>query len=238
MELAAILARIEARLIDLGISASAASTRSGLSPDAIRNLRRAVQTGRTGAGVSVRTISALAPTLKLTENYILTGSLENNQSAAIGSSVSMVPITGGAADGVFMETDDEIQGYVPFNAGIYEGMEIFALKVGGAQQDEFFAFGSTIICVNADQSGIKDGDNVVLRRWSSDDRLAETTVKTVMLTESGPQFWPRGSTHIEHIPFTPTGPRETKGARWAVLGVIIAVIREVTPRGGRIISLP
>lgn len=238
MELSAILARIEARLIDLGISASAASTQSGLSPDAIRNLRRAVQDGRTNASVSVRTISALAPTLKLTENYLLTGSIDNDQGAAIGSSVVMVPIIGGAAHGVFMEVDDAIQGTVPFSAGIYEGMDIFALKVGGAEQDELFAFGSTIICVNADQSGIKDGDNVVLRRWSPDDRLAETTVKTVVLTESGPQFWPRGSSHIEHVPFTPTGPRETKGARWAVLGVVIAVIRDVMPRGGRIISLP
>lgn len=65
-----ILDRIEQRLIDVGLSASAASVAAGLSKDAIRNIRRARAQGVV-AGVNVRTVEALAPVLKTTKSWLL-----------------------------------------------------------------------------------------------------------------------------------------------------------------------
>jgi hypothetical protein len=71
MELAEILARIEGRLSTVGLSASKASRQAG-KPDAIRNMQRVVREGRQGS-VTVETISALAPVLRTTTEWLLTG---------------------------------------------------------------------------------------------------------------------------------------------------------------------
>ena len=65
-----ILDRIEKRLKDVGISASAASLAAGLSKDAIRNIRRAKLQG-IDAGVNIRTVEALAPVLKTSKAWLL-----------------------------------------------------------------------------------------------------------------------------------------------------------------------
>lgn len=65
-----ILGRIEKKLQETGLSASAASLAAGLSKDAIRNIRRAKLQG-IDAGVNVRTIEALAPVLKTSKAWLL-----------------------------------------------------------------------------------------------------------------------------------------------------------------------
>lgn len=71
MKLPEILARIENRLSAVGLSASRASQKAG-RPDAIRNMQRAIREGRQGS-VTVETISALAPVLRTTTEWLLTG---------------------------------------------------------------------------------------------------------------------------------------------------------------------
>lgn len=71
MELAAILSRIEARLKATELTANEASRRAG-KPDAIRNLRRAVENGMR-RGISTATLSALAPVLSTSQAWLLTG---------------------------------------------------------------------------------------------------------------------------------------------------------------------
>lgn len=66
-----ILARIDRRLEAVGLSATAASKAAG-KPDAIRNIRRAVESGNRH-GVSTVTLSALAPVLQATEAWLVTG---------------------------------------------------------------------------------------------------------------------------------------------------------------------
>ena len=68
--LADILLRVERRLELLQLTAHAASARAG-SPDAIRNLRRAVLEGR--RGVSTATLTALAPVLQTTAAWLMDG---------------------------------------------------------------------------------------------------------------------------------------------------------------------
>jgi SOS-response transcriptional repressor LexA len=70
-----VLNRIETRLKELGLSASAASRQAGLSEDAIRNMRRAVEKDDR-QGVSTATIMALAPILQTTASWLLEGAGE------------------------------------------------------------------------------------------------------------------------------------------------------------------
>lgn len=71
MELADILNRIERRLQAVGLSEHAAGTAAG-KPDAIRNLRRALEKdGR--QGVSTATLNALAPVLRTTSVWLFAG---------------------------------------------------------------------------------------------------------------------------------------------------------------------
>jgi hypothetical protein len=71
MQLRDVLARIESRLATLGLSAHAASV-AAKKPDAIRNLRRAVQNGDR-RGVTTDTLRALAPVLQTTAAWLLEG---------------------------------------------------------------------------------------------------------------------------------------------------------------------
>ena len=66
-----ILERIDARLDAVGLSESKAAKLAGLSDSAIRDMRRALKSGRRSAGVSTRTINALAPVLQTSPSWLL-----------------------------------------------------------------------------------------------------------------------------------------------------------------------
>jgi SOS-response transcriptional repressor LexA len=67
-----ILARIDRRLTVVGLSDDAAS-KQAKAPDAIRNMRRAVDSGDPNKGVSTRTLEKLAPVLKTTATWLFSG---------------------------------------------------------------------------------------------------------------------------------------------------------------------
>lgn len=69
--LADVLFRIQKRLEKVGLSESRAAIAAGLSQDAIRNMRRTVESGKLGAGVNTSTIAALAPVLQTTVSWLL-----------------------------------------------------------------------------------------------------------------------------------------------------------------------
>lgn len=95
MELSAVLKRIERRLKELGLSADAASRDAG-KPDAVRNMRRAVKSGR--KGVNTSTIAALAPVLKTTAAWLLEGKGRHEAAEAGGSGVRLVGYVGAGAE--------------------------------------------------------------------------------------------------------------------------------------------
>jgi hypothetical protein len=72
MDIEEILARIERRLRVLGLSANAASKLAN-KPDAIRNLQRAAKNPNGRQGVSTATLAALAPVLKTTLAWLISG---------------------------------------------------------------------------------------------------------------------------------------------------------------------
>jgi phage repressor protein C with HTH and peptisase S24 domain len=72
-----ILARIDERLEEVGLSESRAAKLAGLSDSAIRDIRRVVKAGKEDAGVSTRTLAKLAPVLRTTMEWLLTGGEES-----------------------------------------------------------------------------------------------------------------------------------------------------------------
>lgn len=66
-----VLNRIEQRLAELNLTASAASREAGLSPDAIRNMQRYVRQGKVNAGVNSNTITRLAPVLQVSAAWLM-----------------------------------------------------------------------------------------------------------------------------------------------------------------------
>lgn len=100
--LQAVLARVEERLEALGLSATAASKKAGLSEDAIRNLRRAVEKGDTRQGISTRTVQALAPVLETTAAYLLNGPV-----AEVFGATTRVPLAGRIVAGGVIDVSTE-----------------------------------------------------------------------------------------------------------------------------------
>lgn len=95
-----VLERIERRLVAVGLTATAASRAAGLSEDAIRNLRRAKKSGG-HQGLSTRTIAALAPVLKTTPAWLLTG--EGDEAAVDAGTVPVVGYVGAGAAAHFYD---------------------------------------------------------------------------------------------------------------------------------------
>ncbi len=81
MKLQSVLSRIESRLEAVGLSANRASDLAK-RPDAIRNLKRAVQNGDR-RGITTETLVALAPVLKTTAAWLLEGVGDGGATPAI-----------------------------------------------------------------------------------------------------------------------------------------------------------
>ena len=79
-----IIERIDRRLDALGVSQNSASVRAGLSRDAIRSVRRNIESRR-GTGVSSETLKKLAPALQTSVVWLLTG--EGPETVADGAEV-------------------------------------------------------------------------------------------------------------------------------------------------------
>lgn len=81
MDLQDVLSRVESRLEAVGLSAHRASELAR-KPDAIRNLKRAVQRGDR-RGITTETLASLAPVLKTTAAWLLEGVGDGSSSAPV-----------------------------------------------------------------------------------------------------------------------------------------------------------
>lgn len=104
MELGAVLKRVLKRLKAVGLSADRAS-KLAKKPDAIRNMKRAVAEGARD-GVSTVTLAALAPVLKTTPGWLLTG---KGREDTAGDEESTMPVWGRAgAGGMVVGFNEEV----------------------------------------------------------------------------------------------------------------------------------
>lgn len=132
-----VVGRVERRLEAVGLSATAASKKAGLSEDAIRNMKRAAaeQAGR--KGVSTRTIAALAPVLKTTIGWLLDGDGPEEAGQMIGSrQVPVVGYVGAGAAAHFYATGQGSLDYVSAPEGASEST--VATEIRGDSLGAFF----------------------------------------------------------------------------------------------------
>lgn len=134
--------RIEQRLDAVGLRASAASKAAGLSEDAIRNIQRAAKAGKR-EGVSTRTIAALAPVLKTTEAWLMSGDGPDEKSEPAARMVRIIGRVGADASGtVLLAFADETFDMAPMPPG--GTSRTVALEVNGLSMPMFADDGSLI----------------------------------------------------------------------------------------------
>ncbi len=188
-----VLERIEKRLRTLGTTAQAASLSSGLSKDAIRNMRRAQDSEQ--RGVNTRTLQALAPVLRTNTRWLLDGSgsedaldseVPPNSVAVIDSAVAMIPVVGFVEAGAWREEEyfESLGlGEMPFPVTGMPADSLYVLEVHGNSMDQIVPTGTRVICAQLDAVEPRDGDMVHVRRERAG--LYESTLKKVHLTENG-----------------------------------------------------
>lgn len=230
-----IVARIHERLAAVGLTASAASLAAGLSDSAIRNLERRAQKGSEGSA-NVTTLSALAPVLKTTVEYLLRGS-NNSTVMPMVSGVRWVPLVGEVRAGAFLEAFEQEEPFerLPYTDPQYDRAELFALRVVGNSMDLEYPDGTIVICARAVQAGICEGDHVVLRRRDITGKV-ETTLKEIILNNGGVEFWPRSSDPKYQTPFVPPPQDADDQHTWEIDGVVVSIYRKRPPRRGIPIS--
>lgn len=208
-DIGAIYARISRRLHVVGLAPSKASNLAG-RPDAIRNLKRAVEEKARNPqsnreGMSTATVTALAPVLKTTPEWILSGSGPEEPETSTGSTVtgpyetSVAKVVGVVQAGVWTEFEDfEDQALdgaeVPHHPGKWAHLPQYSFAVRGKSMDQApILDGDYIICVNYfDARGdLQDGDIVVIERRQG--TKVERSVKQLQVVGKELHFCPRSS---------------------------------------------
>ncbi|WGG61838.1 XRE family transcriptional regulator [Brucella intermedia] len=189
-----VLQRVEKRLEAVGLSAQAASVKAGLSKDAIRNMQRAVQQkGR--AGVSTRTITALAPVLETSVSWLLEG--EGDESSP--SSGGIVSVMGYVGAGAEIEPDfeqtppdglEEIQVPFPLPA------EMIAFQIRGDSMLPVYKDGHIVIVYREQKRPLEAfyGEEAAVR--TADGRRF---IKTVMRGVDGVNLFSWNAAVIENV---------------------------------------
>jgi len=192
-----ILVRIESRLSDLGMSATRAQKAAG-TPDAIRNLQRAIREGR-DMPPKAATLERLAVVLQTTPAWLQSGIGEPERSAA--PSLGGIKIMGTVAAGVWHEVpssdwynDDDLPiSTFPADPRFSISAQ-FDLKVQGTSINLMAPEGHYLRCVKLFEFGmeLQDGDIVIVQR-TRDSSLVETTAKAIKKSRTGIELWPRSS---------------------------------------------
>lgn len=183
-----VLERIEKRLAELDLTAATASRQAGLSPDAIRNMRRKVEAG-VDAGVSTRTIQALAPVLGMTPAQIMGNDHEDDAPPTPRSNASFppryqrfpstgsVPLLGqtmSGPNGRFILNGQEVDRLFcpPMLVGI-EGA--YAVRIYGTSMEPRFFAGETG-WINP-REPVRAGDDIVAQLLTGEEGVIESYIK-------------------------------------------------------------
>lgn len=229
-DLAAIYARITQRLDAVGLSASAASRLAG-KPDAIRNLKRAIEDGRARAGVSTATIAAIAPVLQTTSAWLLDGSDDDTPPEA-ARPPHLARVIGKTQAGAWTEFDDigDHAQAVPAIPGRFPAALQMAYEVVGSSMTRAHIFdGNFVVCVPyfVARGIITPDDIVVVERRRGGER--ERTVKQIEVHDDRFELWPRSDDprHQEPIVVEKNHWKDD-GMEIEVIGLVIATIAVMT----------
>jgi phage repressor protein C with HTH and peptisase S24 domain len=200
-----VLFRIEERLVAVGLSAAAASTKAGLSIDAIRNIRRKVEAGQE-AGVSSKTLERLAPVLQTTVGYLADGKdAGEREHSARPVQGQLVPaaVAGRVAAGLFFEVDDFDQSeretvLLPPDPR-YPNARQVVFDVEGSSMNDLkprpILDGDRVVTLSFEDLGIplRDGMVVIVERTRDGGHTREWSVKQVEFYQDRIEFHPRST---------------------------------------------
>lgn len=184
-----ILDRIEGRLEAVGLTATEASRRAGLSPDAIRNFRRAVRDGKE-SGASTKTLDKLAPILGVSLTWLMNGEGEDASSAP---TVRKVTVAAHVQAGVWTETwewdgADQYDVVIPDDPSL-RGVKLFAAEARGPSMNKRYPEGTILVFADINDTGecLQPGKRYIVERIRQTGER-EHTVKLLHVDADG-KFW-------------------------------------------------
>lgn len=203
-----VLARVEARLAAVEKTPTAASREAGLSPDAIRNMKRATEDGTGRKGVTTRTIEKLAPVLRTTTAWLLEGAGPENVEETIQT--HSVPLVSWVSAGRMGEARSVMPGDEMRNLAVASlpAGEWIALQVQGDSMDRVAPAGS-LIFVNRADTTLRNGKLYVV----ADDQGGATFKRFF----STPDRFQPYSTNPDHETWYPSGEVHVIGRVYRVV---------------------
>ncbi len=191
-----LLHRIQARLKAVGLSESAASKAAGLSADTIRNLRRDLHAGKQRS-MNAASLEALAPVLKTTAQWLLTGEGAEEGGAAV--SIVSVPLVSWVSAGNLTAPDFEVDlenaprlVFTDLPPGDW-----IALDVQGDSMNRISPDGSRILANRQDRRLVPNACYVV---------ALESGEATYKRYRPDPDRFEPVSTNLDHEAIFPEGP--------------------------------
>lgn len=191
----AVLARIQSRLDALGLSERGAAEKSQLSASAIRNIRE----GRSQSP-RLETIRKLAPTLKVTPEWLAFGgdeAIEAAKEATAAMPPASLPVIGEVAAGRWLEADDHVDvplyDPVPVQPDARWPVEAqFGLVVRGTSLNRVAIDGDILACVDAITAGYspREDDLVIVELLRNAGLLRQLTAKRYMRQGTHVELWP------------------------------------------------
>lgn len=178
-----VLKRIQHRLDVVGLSESRAATLANLSNSAIRNIRRAVKDGKK-QGVSINTLSALAPVLKTNVAWLSDGT-GNEEGEAIEIGRIDVPIVSWVSAGELSAQDAvaDLNDFPIVTTYNLPDGDWIALRVDGNSMNKISPPDSIIFVNTRDKRLVTNGCYVIA------DESGNATYKRYKPNEK-PQFQP------------------------------------------------
>lgn len=140
-----------------------------------------------------------------------------------GGEVRRVPVLGVVQAGAWSEVNEsqaEPTEWVAFSEPQYGRAQLFALAVRGNSVNRHYPDGCRVVCVPAHESGIQEGDFVVVRRRRGS--FVETTLKQIEIAPDGNiELWPRSDDPLFQEPLRLAQVRDAdEGAE--IIAVVIA----------------
>lgn len=147
-----------------------------------------------------------------------------------------VPIVGEVRAGIWSELSVHgAEEYIPIHLPEYERANLFALRVAGRSMDRIYPDGSMVICAPVQETGVREGDHVVVRRHKGS--LIETTLKEVVQEKDGVALWPRSTDPAYQTPLYLRRGDTAAQEGPEIVGVVVASYSLRGSRTGPLLSL-
>jgi SOS-response transcriptional repressor LexA len=181
---------------------------------------------------STKTLAKIAAAVNRVAPEIASEGLD--RARAIGR---RIPVMGEVRAGAWFEIDQEPQpvDWVYFDDPEFERAKVWALRVVGSSMNRHYPDGTTVIVADAQETGIQEGDHVVVRRIRGSS--AETTLKEVVIDPEGVALWPRSTDPAHQEPIRIPARREGAQDGVEIIAVVVADYRKRSRRPGRVVGL-